>query len=68
MQKTLIFAHFYTFFFEENKFEDSFHPSFRNQRASGSEGGGERIRTPETLTSLTVFKTAAFNRSATPPV
>ena len=31
-------------------------------------GGGERIRTPETLTNLTVFKTVAFNRSATPPV
>src|SRR5262249_15985839 len=28
-------------------------------------GGG--IRTPETLAGLTVFKTAAFNRSATPP-
>ena len=30
-------------------------------------GGGGGIRTPETLASLTVFKTAAFNHSATPP-
>jgi hypothetical protein len=30
-------------------------------------GGGGGIRTPETLSSLTVFKTAAFNHSATPP-
>src|SRR5260370_37834207 len=32
-----------------------------------SAGGGGGIRTPETLSSLTVFKTAAFNHSATPP-
>src|SRR5712692_317347 len=31
-------------------------------------GGGGGIRTPEALSSLTVFKTAAFNRSATPPL
>jgi hypothetical protein len=31
-------------------------------------GGGGGIRTPETLSSLTVFKTAAFNHSATPPI
>ncbi len=30
-------------------------------------GGGGRIRTYEDLAALTVFKTAAFNRSATPP-
>jgi hypothetical protein len=30
-------------------------------------GGGGGIRTHETLSGLTVFKTAAFNRSATPP-
>jgi hypothetical protein len=30
-------------------------------------GGGGGIRTPEGLAPLTVFKTAAFNRSATPP-
>ncbi len=30
-------------------------------------GGGRGIRTPEGLTTLTVFKTAAFNRSAIPP-
>src|SRR5713226_4559433 len=30
-------------------------------------GGGGGIRTPETLSSLTVFKTAGFNRSPTPP-
>ena len=29
--------------------------------------GGGGIRTPETLTRLTVFKTVAFSRSATPP-
>jgi hypothetical protein len=32
-----------------------------------SDGGGGGIRTPETLSGLTVFKTAAFNHSATPP-
>ena|GEM_PF-3443673 len=30
--------------------------------------GGGGIRTPETLPRLTVFKTVAFSRSATPPV
>ena len=29
--------------------------------------GGGGIRTPETLSRLTVFKTVAFSRSATPP-
>ena len=31
------------------------------------DGGGGEIRTHETLSSLPVFKTGAFNRSATPP-
>ena len=31
-------------------------------------GGGRGIRTPETLASLAVFKTAAFNHSAIPPI
>jgi hypothetical protein len=31
-------------------------------------GGGGGIRTPETLAGLTVFKTGAFNHSATPPL
>jgi hypothetical protein len=30
-------------------------------------GGGRRIRTPEPLSGLTVFKTAGFNRSPIPP-
>jgi hypothetical protein len=30
-------------------------------------GGGGEIRTHERLSPLTVFKTVAFNRSATPP-
>ena len=30
-------------------------------------GGGGGIRTHETLAGLTVFKTAGFNRSPTPP-
>src|ERR1035438_6362924 len=30
-------------------------------------GGGRGIRTPERVTPLTVFKTAAFNGSAIPP-
>ncbi len=30
-------------------------------------GGGGGIRTHEALSGLTVFKTAAFNHSATPP-
>lgn len=33
----------------------------------GATGGGGRIRTHERLAPLTVFKTVAFNRSATPP-
>ena len=33
----------------------------------GKRGGGGGIRTPETLTGLTVFKTAGLNRSPTPP-
>ena len=33
----------------------------------GSVGGGGGIRTHETLSGLTVFKTAGFNRSPTPP-
>ncbi len=32
-----------------------------------SVGGGRGIRTPERVTPLTVFKTAAFNHSAIPP-
>ena len=41
----------------------------RRPRRSGHRwsGGGGGIRTPETLTGLTVFKTAGFNRSPTPP-
>ena len=31
------------------------------------DGGGGGIRTHETLSRLPVFKTGAFNRSATPP-
>ena len=31
-------------------------------------GGGGGIRTPETLSGLTVFKTAGFNHSPTPPL
>src|SRR6266852_1984795 len=31
-------------------------------------GGGRGIRTPERVTPLTVFKTAAFNHSAIPPL
>ncbi len=38
-------------------------PSGWHQKKTG--GGG--IRTPETLSRLTVFKTVAFSRSATPP-
>src|SRR5713101_2457902 len=34
---------------------------------SGLGGGGGGIRTPETLSGLTVFKTAGFNHSPTPP-
>ena len=32
-----------------------------------TKNGGGGIRTPETVTRLTVFKTVAFSRSATPP-
>ena len=33
----------------------------------GCSGGGTGIRTPERVSPLTVFKTAAFDRSAIPP-
>jgi hypothetical protein len=35
--------------------------------AKDNSGGGGGIRTHETLSGLTVFKTAGFNRSPTPP-
>jgi hypothetical protein len=35
---------------------------------TGSSSGGEGIRTPDTLTGIPVFKTGAFDHSATPPV
>ena len=34
---------------------------------TGRSGGGTGIRTPERVSPLTVFKTAAFDRSAIPP-
>ena len=37
------------------------------QLASAKVGGGRGIRTPDTLSGTTVFKTAAINRSAIPP-
>jgi hypothetical protein len=37
------------------------------RRALFEVGGGRGIRTPESLSTLTVFKTGAFNRSAIPP-
>ena len=40
----------------------------RNVCRTERSGGGGGIRTPETLSSLTVFKTAGFNRSPTPPL
>ena len=49
------------------------HFAKRNTKFGGGEkklesgsGGGE-IRTHDTLSGMTVFKTVAFNRSATPP-
>ena len=30
-------------------------------------GGGREIRTPDTIAGMPVFKTGAFNHSATPP-
>ncbi len=42
-----------------------FLPGFKMFTQKNGEGG---IRTPETLARLTVFKTAAFNRSATSPL
>jgi integrase len=42
-------------------------PSRKPNKTGYFDGGGGGIRTHETLSGLTVFKTAAFNRSATPP-
>jgi hypothetical protein len=39
-----------------------------NSRKRFRYGGGRGIRTPERVTPLTVFKTAAFNHSAIPPL
>ena len=41
--------------------------SYKYRALKDFSGGGGGIRTPGTLASSTVFKTAAFNRSATPP-
>ena len=41
--------------------------SRRQDRAERGIGGGRGIRTPDTLSGTTVFKTAAINRSAIPP-
>ena len=41
-------------------------PSFRDVTQAPVDGGGG-IRTPGDRTATTVFKTAALNRSATPP-
>ena len=40
----------------------------RHERGNLLCGGGGGIRTPETLSGLTVFKTAGFNHSPTPPL
>ena len=40
---------------------------FNQNDLQGMSGGGTGIRTQETLSRLTVFKTAAFNHSAIPP-
>jgi len=37
------------------------------RKSARLDGGGGGIRTHETLSGLTVFKTAGFNRSPTPP-
>ena len=47
------------------RFEPNVTPKIKSKRLAGGGGG---IRTPETLAGLTVFKTGAFNHSATPPV
>ena len=39
----------------------------KRKRVKGEYGGGGGIRTLEGLSPLPVFKTGAFNRSATPP-
>ena len=41
--------------------------SRRFRESGGVTGGGGRIRTHENLAALLVFKTSAFNHSATPP-
>src|SRR5216683_2617053 len=42
--------------------------SDRERESATLNGGGGGIRTPGTLSGPTVFKTAGFNRSPTPPV
>ncbi len=49
---------------EEQLRSGLFHVSANSRECSGGEG---EIRTPEALASLPVFKTGAFNRSATSP-
>jgi hypothetical protein len=46
---------------------DRARPSVAPTPAASKIGGGGGIRTHEGLSSLPVFKTGAFNRSATPP-
>jgi hypothetical protein len=45
-----------------------FRGSCRERENRGLVGGGGGIRTHEGLSSLPVFKTGAFNHSATPPI
>jgi hypothetical protein len=40
---------------------------YANHAVAKADGGGGGIRTLETLARLPVFKTGAFNHSATPP-
>ena len=43
------------------------HNAALQRKEMHQKNGGGGIRTPETVTRLTVFKTVAFSRSATPP-
>ena len=51
-----------------NRFLENFEWKRATEKKARLRGGGGGIRTPETLSGLTVFKTAGFNHSPTPPL
>ncbi len=52
---------------ESNGAHENPHKASKKQRSRAVTTGGGGIRTPDTVSRVTVFKTVAFSHSATPP-